>query len=94
MFELFHFVWHILRVLSCVFLSFLKLCLRSHNFHGHPGGALYCHFLVHLKSQSGWTALLCAVQNGHIDCARALLESGRQIETNAETMVRLKTGFC
>jgi ankyrin repeat protein len=39
-------------------------------------------------SQSGWTPLICAAENGQSDCVRLLLDAGAETETH-DVEVRL-----
>jgi ankyrin repeat protein len=42
------------------------------------------------RSQNGFTALICAAENGHADCARLLLDAGADKEV--KNLVRASAG--
>ncbi len=45
---------------------------------------------AHTRAQDGDTALISAAKNGHVDCARLLLNAG--VDKNAKNLVR-RVGF-
>ncbi len=47
---------------------------------------LACMFDAHTRAQSGYTALIRATENGHVDCVRLLLDAGA--DKNAKDVVR------
>jgi ankyrin repeat protein len=44
------------------------------------------HIFEHVHAQMGFTALMMAAEDGHIDCVRLLLDAGA--DKNAEENVR------
>ncbi len=42
--------------------------------------------VTHTRAQSGYTALIRAAENGHVDCARLMLDAG--VDKNAKDKVR------
>jgi ankyrin repeat protein len=49
------------------------------------------HVFANIRAQYGQTALMCAAESGHADCARLLLDAGADKNAKCNGWVRLVT---
>ncbi len=59
---------------SVVLMDFLRSCF-------HP---LVLSLFLQCGAQDGYTALICAAENGHADCSRLLLDAGADQNAKSE----------